>query len=63
MNRLAGVMLFFLVSLCADEQLKSPLSPGEGKSAYTEIRKPIKVFEEIAVQQNDQNSSHKGVHP
>lgn len=65
MNRIAGLLILLLALLSAEEKYKSPVSSSvkEGKNLYVPIRDHVNLSEEIRIQQNDQNSTRRGVRP
>lgn len=61
MNRAASLLLIvFIVSLGAEEREKSPVSVDakEGKSVYAPLKPPIDFYEEVRIQELDQNATH-----
>lgn len=62
MNRLAFLLVAIIISLGADEGVKSPVSvhATEGKSVYVPVQPPIDIHEEIRIQERDQNVTRNG---
>ena len=62
MNRAAFFLSAFLVSLGADEGVKSPVSiqVAEGKSVYVPVKLPIDLSKEAQIQERDQNPTRHG---
>ncbi|MCX6061701.1 MAG: hypothetical protein NT103_05580 [Campylobacterales bacterium] len=60
MNRSAFLLVVTIISLNADEGVKSPISvhAREGKSVYIPIQPPIDVREEVRIQERDQNTTY-----
>jgi hypothetical protein len=62
MNRSAFLLMAIIISLSADEGVKSPVSvhATEGKSVYVPVQPPIDIHEEIRIQERDQNATRHG---
>lgn len=62
MNRVAFLLVVFIVSLNAEEGIKSPVSvhTTEGKSVYIPVNPPVNLFEESSIQEYDQNVTRHG---
>jgi hypothetical protein len=62
MNRSAFLLMVLIISLGADERVKSPVSlhAAEGKSVYTPVKLPINLSEEARIQERDQNATRHG---
>jgi homoserine acetyltransferase len=54
--------MVIIISLGADEGVKSPVSvhAEEGKSVYIPVQPPIDIHEEIRIQERDQNATRNG---
>ena len=62
MNRLTFLLMVIIISLGADEGVKSPVSvhAEEGKSVYIPVQPPIDIHEEMRIQERDQNVTRNG---